>query len=89
MNTCKNKTHVETVDLVKASDITPEATDWLWDGWLAAGKMHIIGGSPGTGKTTICLSLAAILSAGGTWPDGSEADMGNVVIWSGEDGIVT
>lgn len=87
MDTCKNKTHVETVNLVKASDVIPEATDWLWEGWLAAGKMHVLGGSPGTGKTTICLSLAAILSSGGMWPDGSEADVGNVVIWSGEDGI--
>ena len=49
--------------------------------------MHVLGGSPGTGKTTITLSLAAILSSGGLWPDGSEADVGNVVIWSGEDGI--
>ena len=83
----KNTTNIETVDLVKASDIIPEATDWIWDGWLAAGKMHVLGGSPGTGKTTISLSLAAILSSGGLWPDGSEADVGNVVIWSGEDGI--
>lgn len=83
----KNYTQGEIVDLVKASDIIPEATDWIWEGWLAAGKMHILGGSPGTGKTTISLSLAAVLSSGGIWPDGSEADMGNVVIWSGEDGI--
>ena len=87
MNTSKNKTHVETVDLVKASDVTPESTDWLWKERLAAGKMHILGGSPGTGKTTICLSLAAILSSGDMWPDGSETAIGNVVIWSGEDGI--
>lgn len=83
----KNYIQGEIVDLVKASDIIPEAPDWIWDGWLAAGKMHILGGSPGTGKTTISLSLAAVLSSGGIWPDGSEADMGNVVIWSGEDGI--
>lgn len=83
----KNYTPGEIVDLVKASNIIPEATDWIWEGWLAARKIHILGGSPGTGKTTISLSLAAILSSGGIWPDGSEADIGNVVIWSGEDGI--
>ena len=87
MNYNKNTNSIETVNLVKASDIIPEATDWLWEGWLAAGKMHILGGSPGTGKTTISLSLAATLSSGGLWPDGSEADVGNVVIWSGEDGV--
>lgn len=64
----KNYTQGEIVDLVKASDIIPEATDWIWEGWLAAGKMHILGGSPGTGKTTISLSLAAVLSSGGIWP---------------------
>lgn len=73
------------VNLVRASDIVPEPIDWLWPGWLAAGKMHIIGGAPGEGKTTICLSLAATLSSGGRWPDGSKAETGNVVIWSGED----
>lgn len=73
------------VNLVKASDIIPEPIDWLWPGWLASKKMHIIGGAPGTGKTTICLSLAATLSSGGKWPDGSDAETGNVVIWSGED----
>ena len=40
----KNYTQGEIVDLVKASDIIPEATDWIWEGWLAAGKMHILGG---------------------------------------------
>jgi putative DNA primase/helicase len=80
-----NAPKIETVNLVKASDITPEPVDWLWDGWLAAGKMHILGGSPGTGKTTIGLSLAATLSSGGTWPDGSQAEAKDVVIWTGED----
>ncbi|MCC8194795.1 MAG: AAA family ATPase [Deltaproteobacteria bacterium] len=80
-----NTAKVDTIDLIKASDIIPESINWLWKGWLAAGKMHIIGGAPGEGKTTICLSLAAILSSGGIWPDGSKAKAGNVVIWSGED----
>lgn len=87
MDNNKKSTHVETVNLVKASDVIPESIDWLWEGWLASGKMHIIGGQPGTGKTTICLSLAATLSSGGTWPDGSKAESGNVIIWSGEDGF--
>jgi len=39
--------------------------EWLWPGWLAGGKIHIIGGAPGSGKTTICMKLAAIVSSGG------------------------
>ncbi|RJG07903.1 AAA family ATPase [Noviherbaspirillum cavernae] len=58
---------------------------WLWQGWLAAGKMHILGGAPGTGKTTIAMALAATVSVGRRWPDGMRAPLGNVVIWTGED----
>jgi putative DNA primase/helicase len=73
------------VTLVSAADIAPEAISWLWDGWLAAGKFHILGGAPGTGKTTLAIALAATVSCGGRWPDGTKANAGNVLIWSGED----
>jgi putative DNA primase/helicase len=73
------------VDLVRASSISPRPVNWLWDQWLAAGKLHILGGAPGSGKTTIALSIASILSAGGLWADGTRAAKGRVVIWSAED----
>ncbi|MBK8065266.1 MAG: AAA family ATPase [Betaproteobacteria bacterium] len=66
-------------------DVPPEAVKWLWKGWLAAGKFQILGGAPGTGKTTISMALAATVTTGGRWPDGSRAEQGNVVVWSGED----
>ncbi|WP_374319744.1 AAA family ATPase [Pseudoxanthomonas kaohsiungensis] len=73
------------VELLRGDSIMPEAVDWLWDGWLAAGKLQILGGQPGTGKTTIATALAATVTIGGRWPDGSRAEAGSVVIWSGED----
>lgn len=73
------------VILLRGSDVKPEPIDWLWNGWLAAGKLHLIGGQPGTGKTTIATALAATVTMGGKWPDGSRAVCGSVVIWSGED----
>lgn len=73
------------VILRAACDVEPQSVDWLWPGWLAAGKLHLIGGAPGTGKTTVAVGLTAIVSAGGRWPDGSRARAGSVVIWSGED----
>lgn len=73
------------VTLIRGSDIKPEPINWLWPYWLAAGKLHILAGAPGTGKTTIATSVAAILSQGGTWPDGTGANRGSVLIWSGED----
>ena len=74
-----------TVELAAASGIKPVAVDWLWDGWLATGKLELLAGQPGTGKTTLALALAAITSGGGVWPSGARAKAGNVVIWSGED----
>jgi hypothetical protein len=72
--------------LIKASEIAPEPIAWLWKYWLARGKLHIIAGAPGSGKTTIYLSFAAIISSGATWPDGTRAKAGNVLIWTSEDG---
>lgn len=76
------------VRMLCAADIEPERIDWIWLGHLAAGKMHIIAGQPGTGKTTIALALAATVTAEGRWPDGGRyTSGGSVVIWSGEDDI--
>lgn len=73
------------VILTRGSEVRPVPVDWLWNGWLAAGKLHLIGGAPGTGKTTIAATLAATVTCGGRWPDGSRAELGSVVFWSGED----
>jgi putative DNA primase/helicase len=73
------------LELISAAAIIPRPIHWLWNGWLAQGKLHILAGSPGTGKTTIALAMAATISVGGRWPDGSIAAKGDVLIWSGED----
>jgi len=73
------------VSLQCAADITPEPVHWLWNGWLAKGKLHILAGTAGTGKTTIAIALAATITKGGIFPDGSLSPIGSVIIWSGED----
>ncbi len=70
-----------------ASELTMQAIAWLWPYWIARGAVHLAAGPPGVGKTSIALSLAATVSRGGDWPDGSHAPQGRVVIWSGEDSI--
>lgn len=75
------------VRLIRGDAVTLEPVRWLWPGFLPAGMLTIIGGAPGCGKTTIALSLAAIVTRGSTWPDGSRCTKaGDVMIWSGEDG---
>lgn len=73
------------VVLVNGADLVPQPIRWLWKHWLAIGKLHILAGAPGQGKTTIALAMAATVTIGGRWPDGSRCDPGNVLIWSGED----
>jgi hypothetical protein len=73
------------VVLRRGDDIIPEPVQWIWNGWLAAGKFHLVAGAPGTGKTTVALALAATITSGGRWPDGMRAESGDVLIWSGED----
>jgi hypothetical protein len=73
------------LQLRRASDIERQPISWLWRDWLAKGKLHVLAGPPGSGKTTVALSVAAILSRGALWPDGTQAEVGNVLMWSGED----
>ena len=75
----------DSVVLTCGTDLTPEPYRWLWQYWLAMGKLHILAGAPGQGKTTIALAMAATITIGGRWPDGSRCAAGNVLIWSGED----
>ncbi|MDY0331629.1 MAG: AAA family ATPase [Thiomonas sp.] len=73
------------VELLSAADLEPQAVRWVWPGWLAAGKLHILAGSPGTGKTTIALSVIAAITSGRALPDGHIPKRGRALIWSGED----
>lgn len=76
----------EGLTLLRASDIQPEPISWLWDGWLARGKLAILAGNPGSGKTTLALGLAAVITTAGRWPDKSPCrERGSVFVWSGED----
>lgn len=74
------------VKIRRGADIKPQPITWLWPGWLAAGKLSLLAGTAGTGKTTLALGLAAVVTTGGQWPDGTVSHgKGNVLIWSSED----
>jgi putative DNA primase/helicase len=73
------------VVIQNGTDLFPKAVRWVWPGWLAHGKLHLLAGAPGQGKTTIAMALGAIITDGGKWPDGQFASAGSILIWSGED----
>jgi hypothetical protein len=78
------------VVLDRAAEITPEALRWIWDGHLAIGKLNLLAGSPGTGKSGIAINLAAAVSCGSPecpLPDGSIPPHGHVILLANEDGV--
>lgn len=75
------------VELVPLSSIEPQSVEWLWPGRIALGKVTLLCGNPGLGKTFLTLDAAGRVSNGLYWPDGTgPAPLGEVVILSGEDG---
>lgn len=73
------------VRLIRGHEVEMRPIPWLWDGYIAEGRLTILAGRPGTGKTTVALALAATVTLGGRWPDGTRVEAGNVAVWSGED----
>lgn len=71
----------------KCSDIEAKPIHWLWPGRIARGKLTMIAGNPGLGKSQLTVDIAAIVSTGGQWPvDHALCESGNVLILSAEDG---
>jgi putative DNA primase/helicase len=72
----------------RASDIKPERLEWIWPGRIARGKVVLLGGPPGLGKSQVTANISAIVSTGGHWPcNEGRSPQGDVIILSAEDGI--
>jgi hypothetical protein len=56
--------------LVPASRLVARPIEWLWPGWLPLGKLAILDGDSGLGKSLLTLDLCARLSTGRPFPDG-------------------
>lgn len=80
------KPRLWTVQRERFSDIKPEHLTWLWENvWLDC-SINLLTGAPGLGKTFVAAHLAACVSRGLGWPDGSgRAPLGDVVFMSAED----
>ena len=75
--------------LVPLAQVQPESVAWLWPGRIALGKLTLIAGDPGLGKSFTTLDVAARVSRGAAWPDAPDASTtpGGVVLLSAEDGV--
>lgn len=71
--------------LEKASLIEQSLIRWLWKERIALGKMTLLAGSPGEGKTQIGIDVIARVTRGLAWPDGGIATLGSAIILSAED----
>ncbi len=69
------------------ADVETKPVRWLWWHRIAIGKLSMIAGDPGLGKSFLTLDLAARVSAGRDFPDGSPCERGGVVVISCEDDL--
>ena len=58
--------------LTCVADVDPQPVTWIWPGRIAVGKLTVLVGDPGLGKSFITLDWAARASTGARWPDGEE-----------------
>ena len=75
------------IKLVSGLSITPRCLEWLWKDYLPKGKLALLVGAPKVAKTMLALSIAATTTVGGKFPDGTQAKIGKVLFWSGEDDL--
>ena len=73
---------VEFYSNVKASEV-----EWIWYPYIPCGKITMLQGDPGEGKSTLIIHIAAILTKGGYLPDGQKIKKPEMVIYQcSEDG---
>ena len=82
------KQNVE-LKLIHMEDVVSKEVEWLWYPYIPYGKITIIEGDPGEGKTTLVLKLAASLSRGLPLPcdDDKEYEPIHIIYQTAEDGI--
>lgn len=67
------------------ANVQPQEVDWLWPGRIASKRITVLIGRPGDGKSFLTLDIAARITRGSVWPDGSSCQSGSVILISAED----
>jgi hypothetical protein len=71
----------------RISEVARESVTWLWQDRIPMGKLTMIEGDPGLGKSWLCLAIAAAVSRGYGLPGNSKSDPGDVLLMTAEDGL--
>jgi hypothetical protein len=70
------------------ADIAAEPIRWLWPHRIPQGKLSILAGIPGLGKSQVTAGIAAVITRGERWPvDQDQASVGSVVFLTAEDAV--
>ncbi len=78
--------HAPRAHSVSMADVPLQRVSWLWPGRIPRGKLTILDGDPGLGKSCLTLDLAARISTGSTMPDGFQLDgPAGVIVLTAED----
>lgn len=74
--------------VVCVADVQSERVSWLWRRRLARGKLTLLMGDPGVGKSFITVDIASRVTRAVSWPDGGHLEHpGNVLFLAVEDGV--
>ena len=77
----------ETVEIIRMSEVDTQTVEWLWKPYIPFGKVTIIQGNPGEGKTTLALCLCAACTNRKPFPLMPEHEPFNVIYQTAEDGL--
>ncbi len=83
----KEPSKPETVKIIRMSDVELTPVDWLWKPYLPFGKLSVLQGNPGEGKTHFAMHLAAACTNGKLLPNMERMEPFNVIYQTAEDGL--
>ena len=83
----KEPTQEETVEIIRMSEVDTQTVEWLWEPYIPFGKVTIVQGNPGEGKTTFALRLAAACTNRKPFPHMAAHEPFNVIYQTAEDGL--
>ena len=77
----------ETVEIIRMSEVDTQTVEWLWEPYIPFGKVTIVQGNPGEGKTYFAMRLAAACTNRKPLPGMETIEPFNIIYQTAEDGL--